>query len=282
MRYSIRTNSRESTDEVGVSLNDIDFNPDKFHPLLYHLPKVEWAVMGTVTWSRASRRADTLKASIGRKYDFDGVLYRTCKKLHLRVSNIGIYHATEFGASCECHIHFLVAKDGLKQVTPEKFAQDFSHLWSKEFRPFHRCGDWAGFVNPGVGKAEVEPYIPAYGQRGVAYCLKREPDDYGRDRERYDYMSKKLFSIIRRVDTQPIVPSLPSAHSVVCSGRFFGQILPDFENAGQPGPNQRARPEASPLPADPVVRVESVASGQPGLKLVVEVPFSVRLGVLWN
>lgn len=238
--------------------------------------------MGTVTWSRASRRADTLKASMGRKYDFDGVLYQTCKKLHLRVSNIGIYHATEFGASCECHIHFLVAKEGLKQVTPKKFAQDFSHLWSKEFRPFHRCDDWAGFVNPGVGKAEVEPYNPAYGQRGVAYCLKREPDDHGRDRERYDYLSKKLFSIIRRADTHPIVPSLPSPHMMACSaaGRFFGQNFTEFENAGQGGPNQCFPAEASPLPHGTVAKVERVPSEQTGLNLVMETHLSARLGAL--
>src|ERR1035437_1529437 len=172
------------------------FNPAKFDPLLFHLPKVLWAVFGTVTWRLGSGRYDSKRANWFRAYDFNGVLFRTCSILGLRVKNLGIYWTTEFGVFGEGHIHFLVAKDGLKQVTPKKFAQDFSHLWSKEFRPFHRFGDWAGFVNPGVGKAEVEPYNPAYGQRGVAYCLKREPDDYGRDRERYDYLSKKLFSII--------------------------------------------------------------------------------------
>src|ERR1035441_1079894 len=80
----------------------IGFDPDRFHPYVYSLTKVEWGVVGTLTWDSGLKRCDTIEASEGRKYDFNGVLYRTCKSLKLRVSNIGIYHATEFGASCEC------------------------------------------------------------------------------------------------------------------------------------------------------------------------------------
>lgn len=49
------------------------------------------------------------------------------------------------------------------------------------------------------------------------------------------------------------------------------------ENAGQSGPDQFARPEAIPLPAETMVRVEPVASDQPGLNLLVETPLSVKL-----
>ena len=75
MRYRTRTGTSESANvvDVGVSVTSIDFNPDKFHPFLYFMPKVEWAVVGTVTWSRASRRWDSPESSKGRKYDFDGL-----------------------------------------------------------------------------------------------------------------------------------------------------------------------------------------------------------------
>jgi hypothetical protein len=201
--------------------------------------------------------------------------------VRLRGRDVGIYHATEFGASGECHIHFLVAREGLKNVTPEKFVRVFKHQWCEEFRPFHAG---VGFVGAGVGMAVVEPYNPAYGQRGVVYCLKREFDERGRARERYDYMSTKLFNLIQRVDAQPIIPSLPSSHRMVCSGsgRFFGQKFSGFQNAGQSGPNQCVRSEASSQPAGTVVRVEPVVSGQPGLNLLVEPPLSARLGALRN
>jgi hypothetical protein len=212
MRYRTKTGTSESANvvDVGVSVTSIDFNPDKFHPFFYHMPKVEWAVVGTVTWSRASRRWDSPESSKGRKYDFDGVFHRTCVQLGLRGRSVGIYHATEFGASGECHIHFLVARDGLKHVTPEKFGRMFKHQWCEEFRPYHRVGEWAGFVSPGVGKAEVEPYDPTYGQRGVAYCLKRELDGHGREQERYDYLSRKLIQTILRASApQVVVAALP-------------------------------------------------------------------------
>ena len=143
MRYRTRTGTSESANvvDVGVSVTSIDFNPDKFHPFLYHMPKVEWAVVGTVTWSRASRRCDSPESRKGRKYDFDGVLHRTCVHLGLRGRSVGIYHATEFGASGECHIHFLTAREGLKYVTPEEFARVFKHQWREEFRPYHRVGE---------------------------------------------------------------------------------------------------------------------------------------------
>jgi len=189
----------------------IDFNPDRFHPYVYSLTKVKWDVVGTVTWASGLKRCDTIEASEGRKYDFNGVLYQTCKSLKLRVNNIGIYHATVFGVEGKCHIHFLVAREGLKNVSPEKFAQEFEQQWCGRFRPY-RFGK--GYVGGGVGMAEVEPYKPAFGQRGTMYCLKREFDVRGRERERYDYVSKKLFSIIRRADTRPIVPGLPSPHRV--------------------------------------------------------------------
>lgn len=71
-------------------------------------------------------------------------------------------------------------------------------------------GRMGRFRQSGVGKAEVEPYDPTYGQRGVAYCLKRELDGHGREWERYDYLSRKLIqTILRASASQVVVAALP-------------------------------------------------------------------------
>ena len=257
--------------EAGIA--GASFNPAKFDPLLFHLPKVLWAVFGTVTWRLGSRRYDSKKANWFRAYDFNGVLFRTCSILGLRVKNLGIYWTTEFGVFGEGHIHFLVAREGLKDVIPEKFSQVFGQLWRDKFR-------LEGGTDNGVGMAEVKPYEEAKGDRGVAYCLKREFDERGRNRERYDYLSAKLKKIIRAASTRPIVTNLPSPHRFICSGRNFGRNFADIENARQGGPNQDARPKSlvnSP-PAETEVKVEPVTSEQTDLNLLVETPFLARLG----
>lgn len=118
----------------------------------------------------------------------------------------------------------------------------------------------------------------------MAYCLKREFDERGRNRERYDYLSAKLKKIIRAASTRPIVTNLPSPHRFICSGRNFGRNFADIENARQGGPNQDARPKSlvnSP-PAETEVKVEPVTSVQTDLNLVVETSVSARLGALRN
>ena len=257
----------ESVDrEVDTDVS-VNFNHHKFHPLLHHLPKVDWAVFGTLTWSLASRRRDTPMASMGRRYDFFGVLRQTCARLKLRLGNVAIYYATEFGAAGECHLHFLVARAGLRHVTPEEFAREFTHQWCEEFRPFHRINGWEGFVGPGVGKAEVKPYEERYGHRGVAYCLKREFDDRGREQERYDYVSKKLFNIIRRASaSSPIIAGVPTPHRLTCPGNQCPQ--PDMEARHQPAKIVAKSKE------------EPATSNQSALNLVVEVPLSTKLDAL--
>ena len=221
MKYNDRVSSRNvdgqawTSESVGTSASGdrgvvsdvgVNFNPRKFHPLLYHLPKVDWGVFGTLTWSSETRRRDTPMASLGRRYDFFGVLRQTCARLKLRLDDIAFYYATEFGAAGECHLHFLVARASFRHITPGEFASEFTHQWREVFRPFHRRKDgWEGYLGPGLGKAEVKPYEERFGHRGVAYCLKREFDDCGREQERDDFMSKKLFTIIRRASAPPPV-----------------------------------------------------------------------------
>jgi hypothetical protein len=172
-------------------------NTRTHHPLLYHLRNVECGVLGAVTWARECRRWDSPRASQGREQDFRGVLHRVCVNLRLRDKDIRIYRATEFGNAGKCHFHFLVAKEGLRHVSPAQFAAEFTRQWCKEFRPYDS-------KTGGVGTAVVVPYDESYGSSGVDYCSKREYDERGRQQERDDYVSRKLFNVIRRfADGQP-------------------------------------------------------------------------------
>ena len=169
-----------------------------YHPLLHHLPRIDWAVFGTVTWKNAGRRLDSDRASQNREKDFNGALHQTCAVLKLHTRDLVFYRATEFGAAGECHYHFLVAKVGLRHITPEQFAKVFTQLWTKVFRPWD-----AKFC--GVGKAKVVPYDYAKRNRGVSYCLEREFDEHGNEQERYDCLSPKLFNLLRRLGSEPPV-----------------------------------------------------------------------------
>jgi hypothetical protein len=196
--------------EIGGGV-DVGFDPYRQHPYRYHFGRVPWAVFGSVSFGASNRWHKTERSAQYRRLDFSGVLHLTCSYLGLRGKNIGIYHATEYGLADHCHLHFLVAQDGLK-VSPKDFSETFEQYWTREFRPFdsHRNG---------VGTAVVKPYDQAYGDRGVAYCLKREFDGQGREQERYDFLSRKLFNILRRVNGAEVVNSgLATPHRSRYSG----------------------------------------------------------------
>ena len=171
---------------------DVGVDSRKHHPYLYHFRDVDWAIFGSVTWSRPARRCPySARAGQCRRKDIEGVLYRTCVDLDLRKEHLAYYWATEFGAAGECHMHFLVASDGLGDVAPAEFARVFTEMWTRDFRSL-------GCQKPGVGTAVVKPYDQAYEDRGAAYCLKREYDDSGRERERFDFLSPRLFNLIQK------------------------------------------------------------------------------------
>lgn len=187
----------------------------QFHPYLYRFGQIGWAVFGTLTWADARRRSSTERSEQFRRKDFHDLIGVTCARLKLRRKNIAFYHATEWGAG-ECHLHFLIAKDGLKQLSPAMLAETMGHLWRSEFRSFDSRITAAGI-------ADVQPYDAAQGVKGVAYCLKREHDFHGDERERFDYISPNLMKLLTRAANKnssedasvPVVPSLGS------SGRGF-------------------------------------------------------------
>jgi hypothetical protein len=175
----------------------IVFDPRWHHPFRYHFGRVPWAVFGSVTFRACSRWYKTEWSAQNRRWDFSGVLHHTCSSLGLRGKNMGIYNCTEYGLADHCHLHFLVAQDGLK-VSAEDFSRTFERYWTSEFRPL-------GSQRAGVGTAVVKPYDTVhFGDRGMAYCLKREYDDHGREQERYDGLSDKLKKIILQLGDTPV------------------------------------------------------------------------------
>jgi hypothetical protein len=49
----------------------------------------------------------------------------------------------------------------------------------------------------GLGTAVIKPYDNTKEYPGVKYCLKREFEQRGLERERYDYLSKPLINLIK-------------------------------------------------------------------------------------
>jgi hypothetical protein len=172
--------------ERGVSLNQ-----NKYHPYLYHLRKIPWAIFGTLTWSDSTRRRDTPHAEWLRCEDFKGLIGATCGQFRLRRKNLALYHALEWGKAEECHFHFLIAKNGVERVAAPILAETVQNLWRFALKPFDGTA-------PGIGLAVVKPYDDAQNLNGVDYCLKREFDSKGQERERFDFLSKSLLRLIER------------------------------------------------------------------------------------
>jgi hypothetical protein len=155
------------------------------------LGQIDWSVIGTLTWAAASRRSSTERSEQFRRKDFCDLIRAACARLKLRGKSIAFYHTMEWGAAGECHLHFLIAKGTLKRVSPAVLAQTIQHLWQIEFVPFD-C------AVAGAGTAIVLPYAESQGLAGVTYCLKREHDSKGNERERFDYLSPNLKKLLTK------------------------------------------------------------------------------------
>ena len=67
------------------------------------------------------------------------------------------------------------------------------NLWLNDFVPFDH---W--HTKGGAGTSEITAYDVAKGNAAVDYCLKREYDQHGNERERYDNLSDNLFRLLRK------------------------------------------------------------------------------------
>lgn len=172
------------------------FNPNKTHPYYYSLDKIDWSIVGTLTWKNERRRQYTFDAEKLRRIDYIHLLEKTCSTLNVR--NNSYYHATEHGKAGEAHFHFLLwFKSG--KVTPEMFAKVMEKFWRNQFYPFD---------NPqikGGGMAIISPYESDRGSAAVTYCLKREFDERGQNRERFDNISDTLKKYLANVNSYRII-----------------------------------------------------------------------------
>ena len=169
------------------------FKPDTIHPYYYSLNRIkpeDWFLFGSLTWKDESRRNyDSYKGSKYREDDFNRLLNVFCMHFKLRAKNIAYYRATEYGMAGEAHFHFLIAKTHLEHLAPAICAHKLDTLWTKDLIPFDS-------ILPGIGTADVRAYDPTLEYRAVKYCLKKEFDQCGQPRERYDCISNSLKQLI--------------------------------------------------------------------------------------
>jgi len=104
------------------------------------------------------------------------------------------YHATEYGRFGECHFHFLIWNKKSGQISNELLAETMQNLWFNNFILFD--DDWHS--KGGAGTAKIKAYDSNKGNAAVDYCLKREFDEHGHERERYDNLSDNLFRLLAR------------------------------------------------------------------------------------
>jgi hypothetical protein len=179
--------------EENDSLEVISFNPNYYHPMRHHLEKIYWSVWGTITWKNDFRRRGNWDAEKSRRIDFKQLLEKTRTDVGLRGKDIFYYHATEHGKAGEHHFHFLILNKKPLRVSNSLLAQKMQDFWNNDFVLFD---SWAKFG--GAGIAVVAPYDKDRINSAASYCFKREFDQHGKERERYDDMSGNLIQYLRK------------------------------------------------------------------------------------
>lgn len=159
--------------------------------------RIEWAIFGTLTWDDSKhsghvryvpRRSPHNESA--RQKDFKDLFFNVTRRCGIRERNFAYYRNLELGGSDGAHYHFLIAKDGIKEVS--KIACILTELWTEKLQP-------AGSLNHGMGRAKIEPYdYVTHGLSGVQYVLKHERDNTGQVREREQYISDALKRLARK------------------------------------------------------------------------------------
>lgn len=185
-----RDTSRETNDSLEVAA----FNPNYYHPIRHHLECIEWSIWGTLTWKDPFRRLDVYEAEKARRLDFKELVKKTRSAVGLRGKEIYYYHATEYGRAGENHLHFLIWNTKPMRVPHLVLAHTMQDYWTKDFELF----DGRNYSR-GCGTAVIAPYDKGRENRAAQYCFKREFDEYGKERERYDDMSDNLFKHLLRM-----------------------------------------------------------------------------------
>jgi len=180
--------SGESSRDKILFLEDVPFNPNKYHPMRLHLQYIDWSVWGTITWNDSFRRLSGYDAEKARRIDFKNLLTKTRSDVGLRGKDIFYYHATEYGKSGENHFHFLIWNTKPLRVSHSLLAERMQYFWNKDFVRFDSRAK-----SGGSGLSVIAPYDKNTVNPAAQYCFKREFDGCGKERERYDDMSDNLF-----------------------------------------------------------------------------------------
>src|ERR1700733_5156843 len=160
--------------EYNKILSTIDF--DKVHPIVYSLLNIEWSVFGSLTWEHPEYRKDTQTSERLRFKDFNLLIRRTCQLLHLDKDAIQFYVTSERGDSCECHLHFLIARNGLRGVPVTKVCLTQNYLWASNLQLTTKAIESNRTLKGFRGVAKIEPFDQKRQVEGVCYVCKREID----------------------------------------------------------------------------------------------------------
>ena len=166
---------------------------------LIHLIRVDWAVMGTLTWRDDALRQDSDWAQQQRERDFERLLYLTEVDLRLRPKWVRWYRATERFGGGGCHLHFAIARRGLDFVEPQRLAEHLQYVWTKAF---------ANNRTWGRGTADVKVFERAKQLEGVAYLTKIEYSSDGKPYDSHRRPSQNLNNELVRL-AQPVKPNEP-------------------------------------------------------------------------
>jgi len=157
----------KETSKSGSLEQPIPFNIKNTNPYCYHFLKIEWAVIGCITWRIEYQRKAFHQAARSRLRDFNNLIKKACKILHLRKDDIQFYFKNEHGRNSKCHVHFLIAMQGLKNVSPAILAKVLNYLWTE-------CFELQDGTPCFKGTAKIEPFDQKQQKEGVAYICKRE------------------------------------------------------------------------------------------------------------
>jgi hypothetical protein len=166
---------------------------------------IDWSIFGTLTWN--DKRSDKLferrtnewvrytpRRVLGRgrnewcrKHDFNYLMLETCRQLRIRDRKLCYYQTLELDALEGAHYHFLIAHNGIANVSPAMLADCISNIWLLQ-KPFDS-------QERGFGRSEIRPYEQALGSAGVKYCLKLQKDERGDLREKFDNLSNGLIRL---------------------------------------------------------------------------------------
>ena len=180
----------------------VDYN--KTHPIFDSLIRIEWEIFGSMTWNNRLYRRDTPEAEKKRFADFYLLIRRACQLLDLEKDEIEFFVTNERGVAGECHLHFLIAKRGLRKVAVDIVCLTLNFLWAKNVQLTTPSIDANSAPMGGRGVADIKPFDQKRKVEGVRYVCKREFDVFSVKEHEAEYkLSIALVKHIAEIRAEP-------------------------------------------------------------------------------